>query len=125
LAHSNGSSDTGYHWCSLVIKNKKCLFVNSFGNVVPEHIYNKILINKSIEQFGSGQIHYQDDKDDHCGWYCIALLNFLKDFDDIFIGYDQFTKLFNIKNLKNNKLVLMAYLNNYINYTGSNLKLIK
>ena len=100
---------SGTHWVSLIIRNNQSIYVDSFGCIEPLEI--KEFVNQNgLEHFGYNTTQIQDIKDDHCGYYCIALLLFIKhNKGELYDVVDKFINLFD-SNTKKNAKILRNYL---------------
>ena len=101
----------GSHWTCLIIKNNICIYFDSFG--LGETIETMNFINKqNVKHYGYNNVQIQDIKDDHCGYYCIALLLFVKNnySNNLIDTINNFIDLFDKINVKNNKKILLNFL---------------
>ena len=106
----------GSHWTCLVMRDKFCAYFDPFG--LPESKATTAYIRtQNIKSYSYNSVKIQDIKDDHCGWYCIAFLMFVRDNykrtgndDDNEDCLDKcavdFTKLFDSTNSTHNKDIL-------------------
>ena len=73
----SSTAGQGTHWCSLIIKNDDAYFQDSFGAPPSQEIINFIKKRKGCKLAFNNFI-IQDLKSDFCGYYCIALLIYMK-----------------------------------------------
>ncbi len=97
----------GSHWTCLIIHDGLCVYFDPFG--LPESIETRQFIDQQkVKHYGSNQVKVQDIKDDHCGWYCIALLIHVKHSfsNDIMDTTSNFINIFDKKDSTKNKDIL-------------------
>lgn len=102
------SDQSGSHWCAMCIRKDCVVWVDSFGAVCPQNIYE--LIKKYFKHFYCNNWIIQDLKSEACGWYCICYFLYLKKHEN------------NGKSLQDNS---NDYINNYFDQTDKNFGVLK
>ena len=106
----NDNNVSGSHWVCVIIKDNNAFYFDSFG--LPEPIETmKFIKNQNIKHYGYNKKQIQNINDDHCGYYCFALLSYVKHYfeNDLYNTVNNFINLFN-KNTKKNKNILLKML---------------
>jgi hypothetical protein len=109
----NLNDGNGTHWITfLKEKNKKSVYIDSYGIIPPLEIINSLNDNYIYNDTQIQALH----NDDNCGLYCISAICFWKiqskkDNENIL---KQYKSLFS-KETKNNKYILKDFLNKYYN----------
>ena len=101
----------GSHWTCLIIKDGICIYFDSFG--LGETIETMNFIKKqNVKHYGFNNVQIQDIKDDHCGYYCLLLLRYVKENSNknLIDSINNFIDLFDKNNVKNNKKILLNFL---------------
>ena len=97
----------GSHWVCLVIRDQLCVYFDPFG--LPEPVQtNNFIKNQNIKHYGYNHMKIQDIKDDHCGWYCMALLRYIKDhyIGNVMDTANDFINIFDFNDSTNNLTIL-------------------
>jgi len=107
----NEHDGNGTHWVSFIIfENRKCCYFDSFGVYMPDDLLNWLSIFQPVA-INKRQI--QDIKSEMCGYFCIAFIEFFKNFDlkqyDVFEKYDDYINCFS-NNLKMNDKIVVQLL---------------
>ena len=99
----------GSHWTCLIIRDGSCVYFDPFG--LPESIETRQFINdqRGVKHYGFNQVKIQDIKDDHCGWYCMALLMYVTHCfsNNLMDTTSNFINLFDKKDSAQNKDILL------------------
>jgi hypothetical protein len=107
------SGNRGTHWTALIINNKKAYYIDSFGVIPPEEIYN-YLLDKYTVYYNSSQ--YQDNNSSACGLFVLLAMYFMKNNKYSMKKYNiHFVKLFNYQNLKTNDKIVKSKLQSLLN----------
>jgi len=117
----------GTHWTALIIRNDTGLYFDSFGAPPSTEIIDFVKKRKRIHLAFNNEI-IQDLKSSNCGYYCLALILYVKHHRSITLvqSAEDFTKLF-MDDTKKNDAILRDF---FKSITGNDppkpiLKLIK
>jgi len=117
----------GTHWTALIIRNDTALYFDSFGAPPSTEIIDFVKKRKRIHLAFNNEI-IQDLKSSNCGYYCLALILYVKHHGSIPLvqSAEDFTRLF-MDDTKKNDAILREF---FKNVTGNDppkpiLKLIK
>jgi len=104
----NEDDGGGTHWISFIIfEDGKCCYFDSFGVYMPDDILYWLSIFQPIA-INKRQI--QDMKSEMCGYFCLAFIEFFKNFDlkhdDVFEKYDDYINAFSTDLKTNDKIVV-------------------
>jgi hypothetical protein len=106
----SSNQGNGSHWMALAIRDKKCMYVDSFGILPPQEV---ISFCKKIPKshLGYNDFGYQHIKSETCGgWYCVGLLIHIQNHPNMDVNDASFDyiKMFSYDTLRNNA-ILKAY----------------
>ena len=112
IINLDSSSGGGTHWCCFIETPKnECLYFDSFGCVPPEEV-SKFIRGK----YGFNNWIIQDLSSHNCGFFCLGLLNHIK--NDISNGsiYDKANNYINLfkSNTKLNDTLLKQYFSTFL-----------
>lgn len=107
------SGNTGTHWTALIINKNKAYYIDSFGVLPPEEIYN-YLLKKYTVYYNSSQ--YQDNNSSACGLFVLLAMYFMKNNKCQMKKFNnEFIKIFNYQKLKSNDKVVKMKLESLVN----------
>jgi len=108
LASDNDGSN-GTHWVTLIVRDNYSFYFDSFGCLPPEEI--KIFVSEAKKPIYYNTFEIQDLNSSLCGFYCIAILNFITTHRDEYLltSCNDFINLF-VENTKLNGIILKKYL---------------
>jgi hypothetical protein len=102
----SSNQGNGSHWMALAIRDKKCMYVDSFGILPPQEV---ITFCKRIPKshLGYNDFGYQHIKSETCGWYCVGLLIHIQNNPnvDLYKASNEFINMFAYDTLKNNAIL--------------------
>jgi hypothetical protein len=104
---NDGTGATG-HWTAFILRNKVCLYFDSFA-VVPSMPIIRFL-RKGNYKINCNNNDIQNYKSVTCGFYCLAFLHFMKHTKyPLHLAMSQFTSLFK-NDTRDNDGILQAYI---------------
>ena len=83
----------GTHWTSLIVEKKKALFFDPFGAEPSQEIVDFVKTRKGC-RLGYSSRDIQDLASHNCGYFCLALLNYMRGCTDIFDAANTFFNSF-------------------------------
>jgi hypothetical protein len=107
----SSSQGNGTHWTALIKRNNIYIYFDSFGVECPTNIINFIKKNPNAN-LAYNLKEIQNINSHLCGWFCIALLHFVKNKNDIYNAVDTFCNMFNDEGL-NNDDILVNYIKSF------------
>ena len=113
----------GTHWVCFKIKNKHCVYFDSFGAPPPIDIETFIKTRKNIK-IGFNNWIIQDLKSTNCGWFCIGCLAMLKQNKnkDIYDAFDFYINNFSGKTKENDSILKSLFTTSKLNNRPITLK---
>ena len=101
----------GTHWVACkIFDNKKCCYMDAFGFDCPPDIKEFLT---PFRPFAFNTREIQDLKSEKCGYFCLAFLRHVKDFDcknDVYKEFYDFLNSFS-NNTKTNDVIVMEMVN--------------
>jgi len=96
----------GTHWTALIIRNDTALYFDSFGAPPSTEIIDFVKKRKNIHLAFNNEI-IQDLKSSNCGYYCLALILYVKHHASIPLvqSAENFTRLFADDTKKNDGIL--------------------
>jgi len=114
-SNPNDGNPSGSHWIALIKRDKLCYYFDSFGFPAPKEITNYVIYLQP-QHYAYNTTQIQNIDDDHCGYYCIGLLLYVKHNykkgSNLYEVVNDYTNLFD-SNTDNNKRILLDYLAKY------------
>jgi hypothetical protein len=105
----SSSQGNGSHWMALAVRDKKCMYVDSFGILPPQEVISNCKkIPKS--HLGYNDFAFQNIKAETCGFFAVGLLIHIQNHPNMDVNYASFDyiKMFAF-DTKNNNAILKAY----------------
>ena len=97
-------TDDGSHWVSVLIKNNKTVYFDSFG-VVPSLQVEEFL-HKSKKKYMFNNKIIQDLSSTNCGLFCLGCIIYAHNSNlDIYEAVDKYCDLFSNNTKKNDKII--------------------
>lgn len=89
----------GTHWVCFYKRDDNVFHFDSFGAIYSTDVKKYI---SSVKNKGFNQWIVQDINDDHCGFYCVAFLHYIQNYDGYFFnGCNDFINYFKDDTTKN------------------------
>ena len=107
-----GNADTnGTHWVALLVRQKECLYYDSFGMPPPHDVQYFLGKKKCI--YNTDQV--QDLEDSTCGYYSMAIIHFchINKHYDLRKCLNLFNEQFS-EDTNKNRIILQQYMKNII-----------
>jgi hypothetical protein len=110
----SSTQGNGTHWTALIIRNDTALYFDSFGAPPSTEIIDFVKKRKNIHLAFNNEI-IQDLKSSNCGYYCLALILYVKHHSSIPLtqSAEDFTKLF-MDDTKQNDGILQQFFKNIL-----------
>ena len=110
----------GTHWVALLKRDNNFIYFDSFGIESPTNIINFVKKFQNAN-FAHNLKEIQNINSHLCGWYCMALLYFVKNKKDIYNAVDDFANMFNDEGM-NNDIILINYIKSFYPQIINDLK---
>ena len=106
------SGGLGSHWLCLIIKDGNAIYSDPFGVIYPTEVLTFCKARKVKHlAYTTDEIQYIND--DHCGYYALALLLFVKhNKGNLYDVVEKYLSMYS-KNPKDNANILKSYLAKY------------
>ena len=110
IVNLNNVGESGSHWVCFFIRNKHCVYFDSFGCICPPAVSQFLMKSKIKTIYNVSDV--QNINDSHCGYYCVAFYYFITCHNNPNLGLllNNFTSMFNLKNTINNHKVALNYI---------------
>lgn len=105
---SSYSGKNGTHWTLLMCRESICLYFDSFGIPPPKEVLTFIR-QKYKQHYWNNEI-IQNIKSQLCGYFCLALIKYVKNSKDMLMSSQNFINMFD-DNTKLNDNILKKYIN--------------
>ena len=107
IINTDTSIGNGTHWLALVLRKDQCFYFDSFGlPIVEEYLLKFLEPHYDIVTYSDVCIQHAESK--KCGEFCILFVEHVKSKTT----YDKFLSHFNIKNLKENDVIVEHWMGN-------------
>ena len=107
IINTDTSIGNGRHWIALVLRKDQCFYFDSFGlPILEDHIFKFLESHYTVVTYSN--ICIQHAKSKKCGEFCILFVEHVKSKTT----YDKFLSHFNIKNLKENDVIVEHWMGN-------------
>ena len=109
IINLNDKGQEGSHWVSFFVRNKHCVYFDSFGCICPPAV-SQFLIQSKIKTIYN-VVDIQNLADSYCGYYCIAFFYFMNEHKNPNLGLllNNFTLMFNLNDTKDNHKIAFNY----------------
>lgn len=114
IINLDDSDKSGSHWVCLIIEENKCLYWDSFGCLPSLDVIQ--FMKKSRTKYMYSNRIVQHLESTNCGLFALGVIIYvLKTKGDLYDAVDQYTDLFSMEPIKNDKIILDLFKSKFRN----------